>query len=80
MIFRAIEHDGDRETEKTKEQLLEIIKLNITAKYNMSEWEFNNIVQQIETASTSTNTGPEWDYHESLSFVVQLVTTIGKLS
>lgn len=78
IIFRAVEHDDDKEPVKTKEQLLESIKLNVTAKYNMSESEFNNIVQQIETASSS-NAGPEWSYHESLAFVIQLVTTIGTL-
>lgn len=78
-IFRAVEHDGDRKPDKTEEQLLEKIKLNITAKYNMTESEFDNIVQQIETASSSSNVGPEWNYHEAVSFVIQLVTTIGKL-
>ena len=82
-IFRAAEHtvkhDDNEEPEKTKEQLLEKIKLDVTAKYNMSEAEFNNIVQQIEAASSSNGAGPEWSYHESLSFVIQLVTTIGKL-
>ena len=77
-IFRAVEHDGDKEPDKTEEAKLEKIKLNIMAKYNMTESEFNNIVQQIETASSS-NAGPEWNYHEALSFVIQLVTTIGKL-
>lgn len=77
-IFRAVEHDGDREPEKTKQELLERIMGNITAKYNMSESEFDSIVQQIEAASSS-NTGPEWSYMESLSFVIQLVTTIGRL-
>jgi len=77
-IFRAVEHDGDREPDKTEKAKLEEIKLNIMAKYNMSESEFNSIVEQIETASSS-NGGPEWNYHEALSFVIQLVTTIGKL-
>ena len=78
-IFRAVEHDGDKEPGKTKEQLLEETKLNITAKYNMSEAEFDSLVQKIEEASSSIATGPQWTYAESLSFVVQLVTTIGKL-
>lgn len=77
-IFKAVEHDGDKEQEKTKEQLLEKLKLNVTAKYNMSKTEFDSLVQKIEEASSS-NAGPEWSFVESLSFVVQLVTTIGKL-
>ena len=77
-IFRAVEHDGDKEPDKTEEAQLEKVKLNIMAKYNMSESEFNDIVQQIEEASSS-NAGPEWNYHEAVSFVIQLVTTIGKV-
>ena len=76
-IFRAVEHDGDKEADNSEEAQLEKVKINIMAKYNMSESEFNNIVQQIETASSS-NAGPEWNYHEAVSFVIQLVTTIGK--
>ena len=75
-IFRAVEHDGDEKRQKTKQQLLETIKDDITAKYNMSEAEFNTIVQKIKAASSSS-AGPEWSYHESVSFVIQLVTTIG---
>lgn len=78
LIFRAVEHDGDKKPEKTKEQLLEKLKLNITAKYNMSKTDFDSLVQKIEEASSS-NAGPEWSYTESMSFVIQLVTTIGKL-
>ena len=77
-IFRAVEHDGDKKPEKTKDQLLEKVKLNITVKYNMSKTEFDSLVEQIEEASSS-DAGREWSYTESVSFVVQLVTTIGKL-
>ena len=78
-IFRAVEHNDDKtKSEKTKEQLLKTLKDDITAKYNMSKAEFNSIVKQIEKASSS-NGGSEWSYHESMSFVIQLVTTIGKM-
>ena len=79
-IFKAVEHDGDREQENTKEELLENVKLGVTTKYNMSESDFDSLVDKIEEASSpSSNSGPEWSYIQSLSFVVQLVTTIGKL-
>ena len=79
-IFKAVEHDGDKEQENTKEELLEKVKLSVTTKYNMSQSEFDGLVQKIEEASSSSsNEGPEWNYIQSLSFVVQLVTTIGKL-
>ena len=79
-IFKAVEYDGDKEHENTKEELLEKVKLSVTTKYNMSQSEFDGLVQKIEEASSSSsNAGPEWSYIQSLSFVVQLVTTIGKL-
>ena len=79
-IFKAVEHDGDREQENTKEELLGKVKLDVTAKYNMSESDFDSLVDKIEEASSpSSNSGPEWSYIQSLSFVVQLVTTVGKL-
>ena len=77
-IFKAVEHDGDKEQENTKEEFrLEEVKLNVTTKYNMSQSDFDSLVQKIEDASSS-NAGPEWSYIQSLSFVVQLVTTIVK--
>ena len=78
-IFRAVERDDKPDPEQSKPQLLENIKDNITAKYNMSEAEFDSIVKQVEAASSASSDGPEWSYHESISFVVQLVTTIGEL-
>ncbi|XP_022782616.1 potassium channel subfamily K member 9-like [Stylophora pistillata] len=79
-IFRAVErdHKKDKPQEETKQQSLDVIRENVTAKYNMSEAEFDFIVQQIEAASSTSSVGrPEWSYTESLSFVVQLVTTVG---
>lgn len=78
-IFRAVERDDKPDPEQSKPQLLENIKDNITAKYNMSEAEFDSIVKQVEAASLASSDGPEWSYRESISFVVQLVTTIGEL-
>lgn len=79
-IFKAVEHDGDKEPENTKEELLEKVQLDVTAQYNMSKTDFDSLVQKIEEASSSSsNARPEWSLTQSLSFVVQLVTTIGKL-
>lgn len=80
-IFKAVEHDGNKEPENTaKEELLEKVKLDVTTQYNMSKTDFDSLVQKIEEASSSSsNARPEWSLIQSLSFVVQLVTTIGKL-
>lgn len=78
-VFRAIERteNENKPQEDAKKQSLDAIKDNVTTKYNMSEAEFDIIVQQIETASSDSSGGPEWSYTESLSFVIQLATTIG---
>lgn len=76
-IFRAVERPDRPNPEKSKTQQLEYMKGNITAKYNISETEFDIIVKQVEAALSVSSDGLEWSYHESLSFVVQLVTTIG---
>ena len=77
-IFKAVEGSDDIVTEKTNAEL-EKLKQNVTANYNMSESEFDNIVQQIQ-AATSSSSGPEWSYTNTLSFIIQLLTTIGKLT
>ena len=80
-IFKAVEHDGDKEPENTKEELLEKVQLDVTVQYNMSKTDFDSLVQKIEEASSSSSNAarPEWSLTQSLSFVVQPVTTIGKL-
>lgn len=44
----------------------------------MSEDEFDNIARQIQQAGDSSSAGPEWSYENALSFIIQLLTTIGK--
>ena len=80
-IFKAVEgkDNTDRiEIEKSNAELLEKLKKNVTATYNMSESEFDDIVEQIQSASSSSS-GPEWGYANTFSFIIQLLTTIGKL-
>ena len=78
-IFKAVEGNDNIDTEKTNAELLEKLKQNITANYNMSGSEFDNIVQQIQEVSSSSS-GPEWSYTQTISFIIQLLTTIGKLA
>ena len=63
-IFKAVEHDEDKEQENTKEELLEKVKLSVMTKYNMSQSEFDSLVQKIEEASSqsSSSAGPEWSH------------------
>ena len=76
-IFKAVEGNGNIDSEKTNAELLEKLKRNITANYNMSGAEFDNIVQQIQ-AVNSASSGPEWSTAQTISFIIQLLTTIGK--
>ena len=78
-IFKAVEGNDNIDSEKTNAELLEKLKQNITANYNMSGSEFDNIVQQIQEVSSSSS-GPEWSYSQTISFIAQLLTTIGKLA
>ena len=78
-IFKAVEGNDNIDSEKTNAELLEKLKQNITANYNMSGSEFDNIVQQIQELEVgSSSSGPEWSTAETISFIIQLLTTIGK--
>lgn len=80
-IFKAVEGNDNIDTEKTNAELLEKLKRNITANYNMSGSEFDNFVQQIQELEVSSpSSGPEWSYTQTISFIIQLLTTIGKLA
>ena len=76
-IFKAIEGDDDVDPEKSNAEKLGKLKQKITTNYNMSGSEFDNIVQEIVEA-TSSSSGPEWSYDNTISFIIQLLTTIGK--
>ena len=78
-IFKAVEGNDNIDSEKTNADLLEKLKRNITANYNMSGSEFDNIVQQIqELEVSSSSSGPEWNTAQTISFIIQLLTTIGE--
>lgn len=77
-IFQAIEGSNDNATGNSKVKLLEEIKKNVTATFNMTESEFDNFVQQIQSAASSSEKGNEWTFINAMPFIVQLLTTIGK--
>ena len=76
LIFQAIEGSNDNATGNSEAKLLEKIKKNITATFNMTESEFDNFVQQIRSAA-STEKGNEWTFTNAMAFIIQLLTTIG---
>lgn len=76
-MFKAVEGDSGS-TEKSNAGLrLKKLKEDVTKNYNMSEDEFDDLVWQIQNANSSS-AGPEWNYKNTLSFILQLLTTIGK--
>ena len=77
-IFKAVEGDSETDTETSNTEHLERLKKDVTTKYNMSEDEFDNIARQIQQAGDSSSAGPEWSYENALSFIIQLLTTIGE--
>ena len=87
-IFKAVEGDSEIDTETSNTEHLERLKKDVTTKYNMSivsttnydmsEDEFDNIALQIQQAGDLSSAGPEWSYENALSFIIQLLTTIGK--
>ena len=76
-MFKAVEGDSGS-TEKSNAGLrLKKLKEDVTKNYNMSEDEFDVLVWQIQQVNSSS-AGPEWNYRNTLSFIIQLLTTIGK--
>lgn len=76
-MFKAVEGDSGS-TEKSNAGLrLKKLKEDVTKNYNMREDEFDDLVWQIQQANSSS-AGPEWNYKNTLSFIFQLLTTIGK--
>lgn len=76
-IFQAIEGSNDNATGNSGVKLLEEIKKNVTATFNMTESEFDNFVLQIQSAASSSEKGNEWTFTHAMAFIVQLLTTIG---
>ncbi|XP_068743602.1 potassium channel subfamily K member 17-like [Montipora capricornis] len=75
-IFQAIEGTNENKNGNSGE-LFKEIKKNITETFNMTDAEFDNFVRQIESATSSSPQGKEWTYVHAMSFIIQLLTTIG---
>lgn len=76
-IFVAVENDGG--ANKAREEYeLKIMKESAMKTFKMSSSDYDKLFQQIQEHSRSY-TRSEWTYENGLSFVVQVVTTIGGL-
>ena len=76
LVIVAIEKTGNEEKQK-KSMLLSDLQVNMTLKYNLTRKEFDLLADAIHEAKKPA---PEqWTYGRGFSFVIQLVTTVGKL-
>ena len=75
VIIVEIEKPESDENQR-KLKLLSDLQINITAKYNLSKEEFESLANTIYNAKSPSPI--KWTYINGLSFIIQLVTTIGK--
>lgn len=76
-MFKAVEGDSGSIEKSNAGLRLKKLKEDVTKNYNMSEDEFDVLVWQIQLVNSSS-AEPEWNYRNTLSFIIQLLTTIGK--
>ena len=76
VVIVAIEKTGKEEKQR-KSKLLSDLQINMTLKYNLTRNEFELFANAIYDAKSPA---PEqWTYDRGFAFVIQLLTTIGKL-
>ena len=76
VVIVAMEKTGNEEKQR-KFKLLSDLQSNMTLKYNFTRKEFELLADAIYDAKSPA---PEqWTYGRGFGFVIQLVTTIGKL-
>ena len=76
-LFVLVEYTEEIDSEE-KRQLLLAVYASMSTKYNMSIKEFNNYSSMVYEAMSEPK--PQWNYHASVDFVLQAITTIGKLT
>ena len=76
VVIVAIERTGNEEKQR-KSKLLSDFQINMTLKYNLTKKEFDFLADAIHETKKP---GPaQWTHAQGFSFVIQLVTTVGKL-
>ena len=74
VIFVAVEDDGGASKARHKGKM-NCLRKTTMKKYNMTSAEFGNLTQKMRDLQSS---GPDWNYWNAFSFVLQVVTTIGE--
>lgn len=74
--FMKIEHKPAKTQNEENPRKINTLKKDFTAKHNMTEEQFFALVDAVRVLSCSNV--PEWSYDQATSFIMQLLTTIGK--
>lgn len=77
-LFYYIEKEYDTNDLKHKMTAQKHFNSKLQTKYNMSYDEVTNLVAEFKKAYQDSS-GLEWSFQNSLYFVIQVITTIGKL-
>lgn len=76
-LFVTVEHT-EKDNKEEKYQLLLSLYYSMATKYNMNLEEFNNFSGIAHEALSEPK--PQWTYHAAVNFVLQAMTTIGKVN
>ena len=74
-IFSSLEYVEHPSNEEPK---LDIIKRNLTLKYNITDHEISTLLETAKREEEEASRGLEWNFSNSMFFAVTVVTTIGK--
>ena len=74
-VFQAVEQKHEEQLSKRKP--LEVLRENLSMKYNISSEDFKNIIESVAQGLTAERSHNDWNLPNSLFFVVITLTTIG---
>ena len=77
-LFMVIEGGSENDSESVLS--IDEIKQKFETSYNISEHDFELLVETVRNTTYLSDLGTPWTFGNSLYFVVILVTTIGKNS
>ena len=75
-VFMMIEQEATEKQIDENKIRMEILKNITTTKYNMTDQQFNKLIDALKPSLCSNL--PEWSYEHANSFTLQLLTTIGR--
>lgn len=76
-LFLLIEKGDLNYSHFNKAAIIEEVRQNVMKNYDISADQFENITQEILKINSKTRNAP-WNYFDCLTYVLHLLTTIGK--